>query len=186
MTSDDNEETKAAIEVHGAGSCLVDDFLGIGGLEQCLVLPQVLRDETSCVRVATLGGDNVLSLTLLQNSILTDGVGLILFSDQVDHQNIQVSTTIKNKKEYGVSVASIEMSPLEVSTQGEMMMTRPAANGGTAPTIVRFDDPIVFVQNIEAEGTTTKTKGESTLQVDHPWMDVIARTMENQSSCKED
>ena len=49
MTSDDNEETKAAIEVHGAGSCLVDDFLGIGGLEQCLVLPQVLRDETSCM-----------------------------------------------------------------------------------------------------------------------------------------
>ena len=81
-----------------------------------------------------LGGDNVLSLTLLQNLILTDGVGLILFSDQVDHQNIQVSTTIKNKKEYGVSVASIEMSPLEASTQGEMMMTRPAANGGTAST----------------------------------------------------
>ena len=140
------------------------------------------------VRVATLGGDNVLSLTLLQNSILTDGVGLILFSEQVDHQNIQVSTTIKNKKEYGVSVASIEMSPLEVSTQGEMMMTRPAANGGTAPTIVGFDDPIVvFVQNNEAEGTTTtKTTGESTLQVGYPWMDVIARTMENQSSCKED
>ena len=71
--------------------------------------------------------------------ILTDGVGLILFSDQVDHQNIQVSTTIKNKKEYGASVALIEMSPLEVSMQGEMMMIRPAANRGTAPTIVGFD-----------------------------------------------
>ena len=34
-----------AINVHGTGSCLIHDFLGIADFEQCLVIPRLVDDN---------------------------------------------------------------------------------------------------------------------------------------------
>jgi hypothetical protein len=43
----------AAIEVHGAASVLVHDFLGIPGLEQCLILPRLFTSSRTTTTATT-------------------------------------------------------------------------------------------------------------------------------------
>ena len=63
--------------IHGAGSCLVGDFVGLGS--QALFLPMVSSDLLS---KATFGGDlqeqRLLLESILENSILTDGLSALI------------------------------------------------------------------------------------------------------------
>jgi hypothetical protein len=114
----------AAIEVHGAASVIIHDFLGIPGLEQCLILPRLfISSRTTTTTTTTLdwSKEEELLLTMIHNSVLTDGIGLLLFAEHMDHPSVKNTTTItttENNNGGGSNrvvickIASMELPPL--------------------------------------------------------------------------
>ena len=100
-------------EVQGAGSCLLADFLGVGGYQQALVLPRINPSLISFIRNPDSSANEQdfvqqakkLLLTILANSFITDGAG-ILISQQLRQ------TSMLNKVN---GILTFKIPPLEMN-----------------------------------------------------------------------
>jgi hypothetical protein len=130
--------------VRGAGSCLVQDFFGIAGSEQCLVVPRLDYDyddgvddgkgeEGSSAPQRRLRGE-LLLLSVLGNLFLTDGIGMIPLDRTRRNLDVIVAvggatttttTTMTTRVEAGVDgddgaapIVIVVVPPLELSARG--------------------------------------------------------------------
>ncbi len=130
--------------MRGAGSCLVQDFFGIAGSEQCLVVPRLDYDyddgvddgkgeEGSSAPQRRLRGE-LLLLSVLGNLFLTDGIGMIPLDRTRRNLDVIVAvggatttttTTMTTRVEAGVDgddgaapIVIVVVPPLELSARG--------------------------------------------------------------------
>mmetsp|Transcript_39804 Transcript_39804/g.83179 ORF Transcript_39804/g.83179 Transcript_39804/m.83179 type:complete len:806 (-) Transcript_39804:89-2506(-) len=112
--SNDNDGTDnhdpSKFEVHGAGSCLVADFLGIAGYEQTLVSPRLNKNLLSTISNADQENEDYIQQCkqllqmLLRNSFVTDGSG-ILHSKRLE----QFVTKTKTDNTTIISIPPLEL-----------------------------------------------------------------------------
>jgi hypothetical protein len=176
---DDHDDmmSSSLIEVHGAGSCLVHDFLGIAGLEQCLVLPRientVVGDDVIrrfASSSSSSAGDDAVDMTeimrrrgemlllLLGNSFMTDGFGMLL-SDRTRRKLVAATRRTRMRTEVGDGVAaSIVMPPLKISTHGvaNTMKTATTTTTTTTTTTDSHDDGVMRSPSLASTGISTK------------------------------
>ncbi|KAL3823575.1 hypothetical protein ACHAXA_002916 [Cyclostephanos tholiformis] len=198
---DDDDEyddvPSSSIEVHGAGSCLVHDFLGIAGLEQCLVLPRIeilddgrgfkpsmffpSTDVVDIIDVTEIRQRGELLMFVLENSFMTDGVGMLL-SDRT-RRNLAMATTNTTTTCIDVRdcvAASIVMPPLDISMRGVPTTTTTGNHDYGVKRSPSSASTRILTKGIPVMATElSTTKSREVDPPPPPWLNAIARTIEH-------
>jgi len=185
-------KTSISVEIHGAGSCLVADILGIAGHEQALVLPRI--DESLLKDILWEAGDEKddksakqkkhLLQTMLRSSIITDGSGMLV-SSHMKEEIAQINTG-GNK--------TFELQPLEMHEEKTMeadAMKSATDENGTSEALTQEESSVHSPgegDNISSNTTNgianhnadaTNVEESNATKEDPAWLNAIARTVEH-------
>jgi len=184
-------KTSTSVEIHGAGSCLVADILGIAGHEQALVLPRI---DESLLTDITWGASDVkddestkqkkhLLQTMLRSSIITDGSGVLVSNDM--KENITPADTDGSR-------IIFELPPLEKQVESMETETKKSSNDAIGSELFTQEESSVHSRGKGGDVSSNRTNGsvnsntdtanveESNATKDDPaWLNAIARTVEH-------
>jgi len=176
-----------AFEVHGAGSCLVADFLGIAGYEQALVLPRLDTNLQSNMWNADAKDDESIQQQkqllqiVLRNSFITDGSGILLSKHL---KQIMVSKENADDRMVFNIPPLVSRSKL---TTGAMMSLELQSNDATgcSELLTQEEDSIPSHEqsnnatNESSDSIDTNIAEKTTPQEDPTWLDAITQTVEH-------
>ncbi|KAL3779146.1 hypothetical protein ACHAWO_002841 [Cyclotella atomus] len=168
-------DTKQSIDIQNAGSCLVADFLGIGGSEQVLLLPRlddVLNivferenepDEDMYIRYRNL------MKAILSRSFLTDGHG-VLHSERMENFDFE----IRDDNSVAMTLPSISLGDI-------------SADLDKSETLKPKIEPMPsFDDNLPMDVDTDERPKESDkTHEDPPWLKTLEKTVEHRISKKQ-
>ena len=161
------ETTRSHFEMRDAGSCLVEDFLGLGGHQQALVIPLLEDDFSKNLQHNETADEEMFQescnilIGLLQKSALADG-HYVLLAEGLEHP---MTTILDNH------VISISLSPVSLNNMS-MRATEINLSSG-----IHVDHMDIDSRNEFPEGS------ESTK--DPEWLNAIKRTIEHRVSKKQ-
>jgi len=171
-----------SLEVQGAGSCLVADFLGIVGYEQALVLPQIKADLLS-KSVGDYGDESIqqqkeLLQMILRHSFLTDGMGILLPKSYANSTNL--STT---KTDDSYSIVSLTMSPLE-RLEEDLVDAEESPDNDSSELLTpeEGDSSAHHSSNTTTDTQPADTCNDTEPQEDPEWLKLIAQTVDHRLS----
>jgi len=175
-------KSRQSIEVQGAGSCLVADFLGVVGYEQALVLPRINADLLTELNRSnddeTIQQEKELLQMILRHSFLTDGTGILLPKSYANSTNL---TSIKADNDN--IIVSLIMSPLERLEEDAMTNEESPDNGGSELLTQEGEDQH---SSNTIEDTQPTDTSHNTSQEDPEWLKLIQQTVEHRLSKQEE
>ena len=182
-----NNKSRQSIEVQGAGSCLVADFLGIVGYEQALVLPQISTELLSKLS-STVGSDDDESVQeqkellqmILRHSFLTDGTGILLPKSYANSTNLSTTKTDDSN-----SIITLIMSPLERLEDDAVDAGASPDNGGSELLTQEGEASAQHPSNTSKDIHPTDISNTEP-QEDPEWLNLIAQTVEHRLSKQEE
>ncbi|KAL7517025.1 hypothetical protein ACHAWX_001986 [Stephanocyclus meneghinianus] len=172
-------------QIENAGSCLIADFLGIGGYQQMLVLPQLAGDGSSTLHCHTTDSDEDTFLNcghfmrkILSRSFLTDGYGILL-SKQLERLHLK-------SRNNDLVVMKLPMLELDVDFRNSEKSLKANSVDTIKPTRKKSptrNDENNHGSSIEVDNdNTSQDMGKS--QQDPPWLKTLEKTIEHRISKK--
>ena len=159
------ETTKPCFEIFNAGSCLVADFLGLGGHQQVLLMPLLDDDVSKDLQDNETDDEEMFQEScnnlkrLLQNSVLADGHHVLL-----SEGSKQPVTTARNN--HAISLSTVSLSDLSTEV------------------IKRSVSSDVYVEPMDINSTNDVSEDGRTTK-DPLWLDAIRKTIEHRISKKQ-
>jgi len=176
-----------SLEVQGAGSCLVADFLGIVGYEQTLVLPQISAEMLSKLSSTdanveeSIQQQKELLQMILRHSFLTDGMGILLPKSYANKTNLTTTKTDDSNR-----IISLTMSPLKRFDQDMVDVEESPDDGGSELLTQEGDASAQHPSNTTKDTQPTDTNNNTTSREDPEWLKLIAQTVEHRLSKQEE
>mmetsp|Transcript_22822 Transcript_22822/g.43020 ORF Transcript_22822/g.43020 Transcript_22822/m.43020 type:complete len:566 (-) Transcript_22822:4859-6556(-) len=179
----------STFEVHGAGSCLVADFLGIAGYEQALVSPRLNANLLSTISNADQENEEYIRQCkqilqmLLRNSFVTDGSG-ILPSKRLE----QFVTKTKTDNTTIISIPPLELSSkmaggerklLELKRNDVKICSITPERGETI-LAGQTDGKCITTESYDPNDANSSGKSAGEMPQANPgWLEDIAQTVEH-------
>ncbi|KAL3803729.1 hypothetical protein HJC23_003783 [Cyclotella cryptica] len=172
-------------QIENAGSCVIADFLGIGGYQQLLVLPQLTGDSITSLQLDRTDSGEELFLQcssairkILARSFLTDGYGILL-SKQME--------LLDTKRRFEDSIVmTLPVLRLEVNFRESMKPLEAKAIDARKPNPEKL--PIGNDENDRGSpmdvDTDNTNQGVDKSQEDPPWLKTLEKTIEHRISKK--